>query len=57
MKHNTTRTNKVKSIRDCDDLPLGPGAVLLNQTFNFYVENKSFIDEEGLYEKTGSFSL
>lgn len=44
-------TNKVKGIRSHDDNPIGPASLLLNEKFNFYVINKSFLNNDSTYEK------
>lgn len=45
------KVNKVKNIRSYEDLSLGPGELLLQQNFDFYVQNKNYKDEDGNYQK------
>ncbi len=47
----TTRTNSTSRIRDVENNPLVPSQVLLNQSFNFYVINKSITDDNGVPKK------
>jgi hypothetical protein len=47
----TGRTTSSTRIKAADDAALGPANILLEETFNFYVLNKTFPDENGNYEK------
>ncbi len=46
-----SRTSNYNKIRAADNTALGPGDILLDQSFDFYVLNKTFPDENGEYEK------
>ena len=47
----TSKVNSTSRIKDAEDIPVGPSQVLLDQSFSFYVINKSFTDSYGEYEK------
>lgn len=44
-------TNKTSRIYGIDGDPIGPSALMLGESFSFYVINKSFPKEDGTYEK------
>ncbi len=50
-----TRTNRAKKLKTTDGQNLGSSDVLLDQSFNFYVLNKSFRDSTGAYIKMDMF--
>lgn len=43
--------NKTNSIYNSDGDIIGPAALILGHSFNFYVENRSFLQEDSTYEK------
>ncbi|MCB0283097.1 MAG: endonuclease/exonuclease/phosphatase family protein [Calditrichaeota bacterium] len=47
----TSKTDQKRFIRSGDDEPLVSSSLLLGQTFNFEVLNKSFEDENGAFEQ------
>jgi len=47
----TSRTTRYSKIRSAGDLLLNPLNLILGQSFNFYVLNKSFPDSTGTFEK------
>lgn len=47
----TTLTNSSKKINDTDNQPIGPAELLFDQSFNFYVINKSLPTESGEFER------
>ena len=50
-----TRTNRAKKLKTTDGQNLGSSDVLLDQSFDFYVLNKSFRDSTGAYVKMDMF--
>jgi hypothetical protein len=51
----TSQVSSTSRIKDAENNPVGPSQVLLNQSFNFYVINKSFTDSTGEHEKLDMF--
>lgn len=47
----TTLTNSTKKINDSENTVIGPAEILLGQSFNFYVINKSLPTESGEFER------